>query len=66
MWLQTTNFFVAGQRYLIRRIEERSNIVLQTNTEIVALEGDITSNPFAGKKIELVKLRSTKSGMYSS
>jgi thioredoxin reductase (NADPH) len=40
MWLQTTNFFVAGQRYLIRRIEERSNIVLQTNTEIVALEGD--------------------------
>src|SRR5215467_14439668 len=40
MWLQTTNFFVAGQRYLIRRIEERPNIVLQTNTEIVALEGD--------------------------
>jgi thioredoxin reductase (NADPH) len=26
-------------RYLIRRIEESPNIVLQTNTEIVALEG---------------------------
>jgi len=41
-------------RYLIRRIEEGSNIILHTNTEIVTLEGD--------DHLESVRLQNNRTG----
>jgi thioredoxin reductase (NADPH) len=40
MLVRSTGLAESMSRYLIRRIEESPNIVLQTHTEIVGLEGD--------------------------
>jgi thioredoxin reductase (NADPH) len=38
MLVRSSGLAESMSRYLIRRIEESHNIILQTNTEIVALE----------------------------
>src|SRR5439155_5602516 len=58
MFVRSSGLADSMSRYLIRRIEETPAIVLQTRTEIVALEGD--------EHLERVRLRDNRTGGVTS
>ena len=57
MIVRSTGLVETMSRYLIRRIEQSPNIVLRTETELVALEGDE-----AGNHLKRVRWRDNRTG----